>query len=212
MPDLTKDARFWNKAARKYAADPIADEAGYERSLARTREFMKPEDAVFEFGCGTGTSALKLAPGCARLLATDLSSEMIAIAQEKAASAGFPHLTFEVGTADEARWPEGGFDFACGFNILHLVQDRGAALRGVHRLLKPGGIFISKTPCLAEMNVMIRLAVPVLQAIGKAPHVDIHSAEQLAADIEAAGFEIMANERHGSGRKDSRPFIVARKI
>jgi nucleotide-binding universal stress UspA family protein len=35
-----KDAQFWDKLARRYAASPIADEAGFERTLARTREAL----------------------------------------------------------------------------------------------------------------------------------------------------------------------------
>ena len=31
---VTNDARFWDRIARKYAADPIADSAGYERTIA----------------------------------------------------------------------------------------------------------------------------------------------------------------------------------
>lgn len=103
-------------------------------------------------------------------------------------------------------------DAATGFNILHLVANREAALRGVHRLLKPGGLFISKTPCVGEMGVFIRLLVPLMQAFGQAPYVALFSAEELERDIEAAGFEIVARERHASRGKDRRPFLVARKL
>ena len=72
-----------------------------------------------------------------------------------------------------------GRDVALGFNVLHLVVARELALRGVHRLLKPGGLFISKTPCLKEMNPIMRMALPVMQVIGKAPHVAVFSAEDL---------------------------------
>ena len=74
------DERFWNRVARKYAALPIADVAGYERSLERTRSYLRPTDKVLEFGCGTGGTALKLAPSVASIVATDISGEMIAIA------------------------------------------------------------------------------------------------------------------------------------
>ena len=69
---------------------------------------------------------------------------------------------------------------------------------------------MSKTPCLAEMNPLIRLAVPVMQFVGK-PYVAIFSATALEREIEAAGFAIIERARHGSGRKDARIFIAARK-
>ncbi len=211
MFQVKNDARFWDRIARKYAADPIADMAGYERTLERTRDYLNGDQAAFEFGCGTGTTALKLAPSVRRIVATDISSEMIAIAREKAKAEGAANVAFEVATPDRAPWPDGTFDVAFGFNILHLVAAREAALRGVHRLLKPGGLFISKTPCLKDMNLIVRMAVPVMQVFGKAPYVAFFSAEDLEGDVTAAGFEIIERARHGSRGNDSRPFLVAQR-
>jgi ubiquinone/menaquinone biosynthesis C-methylase UbiE len=205
------NARFWDRIARKYAANPIADMAGYERSLERTQSYLKRDDTAFEFGCGTGTTALRLAPFLGRIVATDVSSAMIAIALEKAAGDGRSNATFEVATPDTARWPDGAFDVALGFNVLHLVPAREAALRGVYRLLKSGGLFISKTPCLKEMNPLIRLALPAMQFFGKAPYVAFLSAQELEGEMAAAGFEIIERARHASRRRDARPFLVARK-
>lgn len=206
------NARFWDRLARKYAASPIADMAGYERTLEETRRYLKPTDTAFEFGCGTGATALKLAPAVARYVATDLSSEMIAIARERAAAEKSQNLEFAVGVPDAASWPDASFDAAFGFNVLHLVTDRAATLRGVHRLLKPGGVFISKTPVLTEMGPLLRLALPLMQAVGKAPHVGFFSAEQLEREIAEAGFEIVERARHGSGKKEKRVFLAARKL
>lgn len=203
--------RFWDRTARKYASDPIADVAGYERSLERTRHYLKGHEAAFEFGCGTGTSALKLAPSVGRIVATDISGEMIAIAREKAKADGVGNVTFEVATPEAAPWPDGSFDVALGFNILHLVDDLDAALRSVHRLLKPGGLFISKTACLKEMNPLLRVAVPLMQLVGKAPHVAFLSADDLQRAMRAVGFEIVELARHASRGKDFRPFVVARR-
>jgi len=211
MFHVKNDARFWDRIARKYAADSIADMAGYERTLERTREYLKGDQEAFEFGCGTGTTALKLAPSVRRIAATDISSEMIAIAREKAEAEGAANVAFEVATPERAPWPDGTFDVAFGFNILHLVAAREAALRAVHRLLKPGGLFISKTPCLKEMNLIVRMAVPVMQVFGKAPYVAVFSAEELEGDVTAAGFEIIERARHGSRGNDPRPFLVAQR-
>jgi ubiquinone/menaquinone biosynthesis C-methylase UbiE len=210
MPSIADDARFWDRIARKYANDRIADMAGYERTLERTRHYLKSDDTVFELGCGTGTTALRLAPSAGRIVATDISSEMIAIAREKAVAEGRLNAEFEVATPDAAPWPDGAFDVALGFNVLHLVVAREAALRGVHRLLKPGGLFISKTPCLKEMS-LVRLAVPVMQLIGKAPYVAVFSGEDLERELAAAGFAVVERARHASRGKDPRPFLVARK-
>jgi 2-polyprenyl-3-methyl-5-hydroxy-6-metoxy-1,4-benzoquinol methylase len=211
MPRTIDDARFWDRTARKYAADVIADPAGYERTLERTRQHLKAGDTVLEVGCGTGTTALRLAHCVARLVATDVSSEMIAIAREKAAAQGCANAAFEVARADAAEGPDRSFDAVLAFNVLHLVAEREAVLRNIHRLLKPGGLFISKTPCLAQMGLPVRLLVPVMQAIGKAPHVAFFTDAELEREIAAAGFKIVERARHGTRGKDTRPFLVARK-
>ena len=76
----SRKARFWDRIARKYATDPIADLPGYEATLRRVQGLLTAEMDVLEIGCGTGSTALRLAPFTRRLLATDVSSEMIAIA------------------------------------------------------------------------------------------------------------------------------------
>lgn len=211
MLQVANDARFWDRAARKYSASKISDMAGYERTLERTRRYLKGGDTVFEFGCGTGTTALKLAPAVGRMMATDISAEMIAIAREKAAAESCANVEFKVATPGAMSCPDATFDVALGFNILHLVKEREAALKGVHRLLKPSGLFISKTPCLAEMNPLIRIAVPLMQLVGKAPYVGFFDRTGLEREIVAAGFDIIAHERHASRGRDVRPFLVARK-
>lgn len=211
MLRIANDARFWDRAARKYAADPISDMAGYERTLERTRHYLKSGDTVLEVGCGTGTTALRLAPSVARIVGTDISDGMIAIAREKAKAEGCANLAFEVGTPDAAPWPEATFDVVLGFNLLHLVAVRAAAMAGIHRLLKPGGLFISKTPCLKEMNPVFRVVLPAMQMIGKAPYVAFLSAGDIERELAMAGFEIVERGRHASRGRDVRPFFVARR-
>lgn len=200
----TKSPSFWDSAARKYAAQPVADPDGYERTLERTRHYLKGTDTVVEFGCGTGTTALKLAPAVARMVASDISPEMIAIGREKAQAEVKTNIEFAVATPEAAPWSDAEFDAALAFNLLHLVQARQAALASVHRVLKPGGLFISKTPCPADANPIFRALVPVMQVVGKAPYVAFFSAEELEREITAAGFEIIERARHGSRGKDAR--------
>ena len=212
MPTTDSDARFWDRAARKYAAAKIADPDGYERTLERARHYLKPEHAVFEFGCGTGTTALKLASSVTRYVATDVSAEMVAIGREKAAAEGVRNIEFLAAAPGAASQPDASFGAAMAFNVLHLIEARAAVYSAVHKLLKPGGLFISKTPCLSEMNPIFRLLVPVMQVFGRAPYVAFFSAQELEREIAAAGFEIVERDRHGSKRKDARIFLVARKV
>jgi ubiquinone/menaquinone biosynthesis C-methylase UbiE len=211
VPPATK-ARFWDRVARQYAADPIADMAGYETTLRRVAALLTPAQRVREIGCGTGTTALRLAAGTREWVATDVSSGMIAIAREKLAAQPLPQLRFEVADAEAPVAAGAGHDAVLAFNVLHLVTDLEVALAAVVGALKPGGRLISKTPCLAEMNPLVpRVLVPLMRLIGKAPAVLVFDAAQLQAAFERHGLAIEAVERHGTQRKDIRVFIVARK-
>ncbi|MBT9456631.1 MAG: class I SAM-dependent methyltransferase [Burkholderiaceae bacterium] len=207
-----RKARFWDRIARKYAADPIADLAGYEATLARVQGLLSAEQDVLEIGCGTGTTALRLAPFTRRLLATDVSTSMIAIACEKLAVQPLPQLSFAVADADAPAFGQGGYDAVLAFNLLHLVDDLDHALKLAVQALGPGGLLISKTPCIAEMNPLVPyLALPLMRAIGKAPQVLCFKEEGLLSAMARQGLEIVSVERHGTRGKDIRAFVVARK-
>ena len=208
---LRTDAKFWDGAAKKYAASVISDIAGYERTLERMRGLLGPRFKVLELGCGTGSTALRLAGVVEKYVATDISSAMIALANEKLATAPGLSLTFREATAESVAAEGVRYDAVLGLNYLHLVRDLPGTLRSIHSLLVPGGLFISKSVCLADMNPLIRLAIPVMQFIGKAPHVNVLSADDLEREIKDVGFDILAVERHASKGRDARPFILAQK-
>lgn len=209
---VSRKARFWDRIARKYAADPIADMPGYEATLRRVQGLLTAEMNVLEIGCGTGSTALRLAPFTRRLLATDVSAGMIGIAREKLAAEPLPQLAFALADADAPAAGPGDYHAVLAFNLLHLVSDLDGALASAVQALRPGGLLISKTACVAEMNPLIRwLAIPVMQAIGKAPHVLLFDADTLQAAMVRQGLVIEAVERHGTKGKDIRVFIVARK-
>lgn len=212
-PTAAKKARFWDKIARKYATDPIADMAGYEATLDRTRALLDPTHRVLEVGCGTGTTAQRLAPSTGRYVATDVSPEMIAIAREKLAAAPQANLEFQVADADAPLFGQACYDAVLAFNLLHLVSDLDAALSSARRALVPGGLLISKTPCISDMNLLVpKVLLPLMRLVGKAPPVLCFRAPELQDALERNGFEVVAVERHGTKKgKDIRAFIVARK-
>lgn len=211
-PTYEKDINFWDKIASKYADSKISDMKGYERTLSRTGDFLTTNTSVLELGCGTGTTALHLAQSCGQYLATDISSAMIGIANEKNLETPQDNLSFRVATARNLNGSSSEFDRVLGFNYLHLVPDLNQCLNSIHGHLKPGGLFISKTPCLGDMNLIIRLIIPVMRLLGKAPASILTFSESgLIKAIKTAGFTIDVIEHHKTDGKDTRPFIVARK-
>lgn len=201
-----RSTQFWDKVAERYAARPIKDLAAYEAMLSDAASWLSSTDEVLEIGCGTGGTAIRLAPHVARWRATDGSAEMIRIARAKPAP---PNLDFVV--ADAERAFEGGpFDVICAFLVLHLVPDMRGTLQTIHRQLKPGGLLISKTYCFRDMNfVMRRLVIPSLQVAGFIPRFAVLRNAELRRAITDAGFTIEAS--HVFGTNQHAHYIVARK-
>lgn len=202
-----KDARFWDRIARRYAKTPVKDMESYDLTMDRTRAHLAPDDTVLELGCGTGTTALRLADAVGRMTATDISPEMIAIADEKLADHEADNVRFEA--AEIATSDAGPFDVVMGYNLLHLVDDLDAALSAIAERVRPGGLFVSKTVCLAKGGWYFRPMVKAMQWFGKAPFVGFLSIRELENRIENAGFTIIE-----TGTFPASPparFVVARK-
>ncbi|MEQ9240383.1 class I SAM-dependent methyltransferase [Roseovarius indicus] len=207
---------FWDKQAARYARSPIADEGAYAETLGRVRSYLHPSDRVLELGCGTGTTALKLADAVAHVTASDISGEMVRIGQEKAARQGVTNVDFLAAEPGDAALAKGGpHDVVMAFNLLHLIEDMPKALREMAKLVRPGGLFISKTFCRpgpGEANFeyrMTRLALPLMQLVGKAPHVAFMPIQTLESEIEAAGLKIIETGNYPA--RPPRRFVVASK-
>ncbi len=201
--------RFWDQAAAKYAAKPVADVAAYEASLDRVRSYLAPEHRVLEIGCGTGTTALTLAPHVAELTATDVSPKMLDIARQKARDANITNVEFRVATVDDPSLTPGSYDVVMAFNLLHLLEEIPRAVRRAAELLKPGGLLLSKTPCIGELGAVVKIAIPVLQWFGKAPFVNFVTQSQLGDAVRNANLAVLEQGLYPVKRRSL--FIAARK-
>jgi len=200
-------AEFWDRVAPGYSKQPISDTESYARKLNATQALMKPNMKVLEFGCGTGSTALEHAPHVASLDATDVSATMVAIGRQKAEDAGIENVNFSQSSIEEFD-DNRSYDMVLALNLFHLLPDRAAAFKKIHRLLKPGGFFISSTVCLADRMWYLRPVIPVLQWLGKAPYVDFLAANDVLLELAAAGFETQEHWTHGRANS---LFVVANK-
>lgn len=188
---MKRSDTFWDSAADKYARRPIGNEAAYAQTLDRTRAYLSTDQHVLEIGCGTGTTALKLCPGVGHLTGTDISGRMIEIAQEKAQNQAVNNVTFAKQTIDDIATGSDRYDVVLGFNILHLLDQPEDAIAALHKVIKPGGMFITKTPCLGERHGYLKPLIWVMQKLGKAPHVHFLNYARLENMIRTAGFEVI---------------------
>ena len=202
-----KDQRFWDRTAEKYSRQAISDEETYEKKLAITRKYLRPDAQVFEFGCGTGSTAILHAPHVNHILATDVAGNMLEIGRQRAAEAGVANITFERSGIEAFDAKGRTFDVVLGLNIIHLCREPGEVMKKVRSLLRPGGYFIQSTVCLKDVMPVAPFIIPFMQLIGKAPHVTMMRKDNLQAMISEAGFSVVETFR--PEKKLSAEFIVA---
>ncbi len=206
---MAETADFWDRVADRYAAKPVKDAASYEATLERTRAHLSGRNEVLEVGCGTGTTALRLAASVERITATDVSARMIAIAREKARAQAVENVRLEQATLFDPGLAPGSFDAVLAFNLLHLLPDLPGALRRIHALLVPGGVFVSKTICLGDRARLWRPVLAVMRALGLAPEVTFLRSAELEDEVEISGFAIVESEFLPASSASR--FVVARK-
>ena len=199
---------FWDRNAPKYAKSKIGDMPAYEATLDRIRHYLEPHHRMLEFACGTGSTALILRDHVKHIIGTDISGEMQRIATTKAADAGATNVEFRKAGAFDLQ-PDGPFDVVFGSSILHLLPGWPDNIRKLREHVKPGGLFITKTPCLKHANILIRGIIPVMRLVGYAPYVKSLSIAEVDAEIEKAGFEILETGQFQKGMPSR--FVVARR-
>lgn len=205
---MKNTAQFWNKIAPRYAKQPIGDEAAYHHKLDLTRAALSPDAEVLEIGCGTGTTAIAHAPFCRSIRATDFAPDMLAIARERAAAAGVTNVHFEVADATRLNADGNRYDAVLALSLLHLVPDWRALVVEAAKWLKPGGVLVTNTVCIKEMNGILPKLLPLMTLVGMAPKVMKIDTPDLFAAHAAAGLVV---EHHHVAPKDRARFLIGRK-
>lgn len=205
---MAKPHKFWNRLAKFYSKQPVADEGAYQKKLQVTRGYFRADMEVLEFGCGTGSTAINHAPYVKHIQAIDFSSKMIEIATTKASAAKVKNVTFQQASINDLDVSDQTFDAVMGHSILHLLDNKDDVIAKVHKLLKPGGVFISSTACIGDGMKIMKALLPIGQFFGVLPVLKFFTSQELENSLIHAGFKIDHQWTPGSG--DS-VFIVAKK-
>ena len=205
---MQQAVRFWDRIADRYAAKPIADEEAYEHKLSVTRRHLRPDMNMLELGCGTGGTAIRHAPCVRHVRAVDISPRMIEIAKGRAYDANVRNVSFEVAAVEDLDVADESVSVVLGMSLLHLLDDKEAAIARIHRMLKPGGVFVSSTACIGDGMRWLGLIAPMGRKLGIMPMVKIFTTGELVDAIEAGGFEI---DYRWQPAPNKGVFIVARK-
>jgi 2-polyprenyl-3-methyl-5-hydroxy-6-metoxy-1,4-benzoquinol methylase len=204
---MDKSEKFWNRSANGYDKEEMKDKEVRTKILERTRKYLKKQQNVLDFGCATGILSNEIAGDVNMVYGIDISAEMIKIAQSKARARNIQNVDYSHATIFDGKYKAGSFDVILGVYMLHLLDDMPKALKRIHELLKPGGCFISVTPCLEKS--LAGMALSLVSKIGLIPSLSLLSVAELESFITQAGFKI--NETACLQKTGRQHFIVAKK-
>lgn len=123
----------WRRTDRSFA--------GLSRHLDAAIAAAAPASGrAVDLGCGAGETSLALATARPdlRITGVDLSPALVAIARERAATAGVTNVAFVAGAVPEALAAEALFDLAFSRHGVMFFDDPTAAFRGIAAALAPG--------------------------------------------------------------------------
>ncbi|MEW5717567.1 MAG: class I SAM-dependent methyltransferase [Chloroflexota bacterium] len=125
--------------ARAYATSAIHAQG---ESLARLVELTKPQCAwnVLDVSTGAGHTALTFAPRVARVIATDLTPEMLDEARKIAQERGIANVEFRPADAHALPFDDNKFDLVTNRLALHHYLNARKAIAEMARVCKRGGI------------------------------------------------------------------------
>jgi SAM-dependent methyltransferase len=150
---------------------------------------------VADLGCGIGTvtgDLARLVGSTGQVAGVDLSPDQLAQARARLAGAAFAHVTFVEASATSTGLPEASFDLVyCRFLLLHLVEPH-AALREMHRLLRPQGILVCEdgdlTSAGSEPPSALGLFADLFGRLGPTRKVDYTLGRRLYHLVRDAGY------------------------
>jgi len=124
---------------------------------------LAPGERVIELGCGGGMDTLiasRMVGPEGRVLAIDMTAEMLEKARRSAEEMGATNIDFHLGYIEEIPVPDGWADVIISNGVINLVPDKPRLFAEMRRALKPeghlqiGDIVVQKTvPDSAKRNI-----------------------------------------------------------
>jgi SAM-dependent methyltransferase len=198
----TKMRTEWRSAAagwRKWHDVVEAAEGGQVHSATLVElAGIGPGDVVLDVAGGYGEPSLTAARAVGpsgRVVCTDLSPEMLAFGQERAATAGLDNIAFIASDAEQLDFADESFNAVLSRAGLMFLPDVASTLTRLHTFLTPGGR-LAASVWGPPPTVQFTAAMPIIFAAlalpppppGRPGVFALADAERLAALVAGAGF------------------------
>ena len=197
-----------------YGYDSAEVQDGYiDRDANVVADFLTPRLSpglsVLDCGCGPGPITLGLARAVApggSAVGIDIEPGMIERANALAADSGLDNVSFQVADIYDLPFEDGAFDVVLSSAVIEHLSEPVRALRELRRVTRTGGIaavirtdwsFPFIVPDCPEFHRFFQLFEAGFNRIGGS----LNRGRYLAADMSAAGFDVVEFETRLSNRR-----------
>jgi len=173
----------WNR-------DSLAGRRRLDRRFEDLQRFLAVSEGetLLELGCGTGLWTKRLAALPIRIVAVELSPDLVARARREVQN---PRVEFLEGDAERLPHPDQSFRFVCGLSVLHHL-DIERTLREVWRVLQPGGRVWFSEPNMLNPQILVQKNIPPIKRwAGDTPGETAFFRWPLRRKMRAAGFSFV---------------------
>ena len=182
-------AEAFGYSPEELAAIPAEANMGLSCGNPTATAGLRPGEVVVDLGSGGGLdvflAARKVGP-TGKAIGIDMTPEMIDRAREPGPRQGLANVEFHLSTIDRIPLPDASVDCVISNCVINLAPDKGAVLREVFRVLKPGGR-VAVSDIALKKSLPPELAADVVAYVGcVAGAVPI---DDYVADLRAAGFD-----------------------
>lgn len=135
-------AEAFGYSAEDLASIPADANMGLSCGNPTATANLRPGEVVVDLGCGGGLdvflAARKVGP-TGKAIGIDMTPSMLERAKASAKQQGLENVEFHQATIDKLPLADSSVDCVISNCVINLVPDKGAVLREIARVLKPGG-------------------------------------------------------------------------
>jgi ubiquinone/menaquinone biosynthesis C-methylase UbiE len=206
-----KQEKYWSRFVDTFNEDQryiVGEEV--QRELIDRLSQERDLGEIVELGCGAGFYTRVLAENANRVIATDLSDEMLETARTMLKD--LQNVAIEKADCEKTSFPDDRFDSVFMANLVHIIENPLITIKESHRVLKDGGLIIIISYTSYGMNLFQKLGLifRFLKAWGKPPKgFRSFSPDGLRSLVESAGFKV--EQVQLIGNKSKGLYLIARK-
>lgn len=145
---------------------------------------------VLDIGCGAGHVSYAAAPLAAKVIAYDLSAEMLAVVSAAALERNLPNIEVQKGSAEKLPFEDNAFDVVVTRFSAHHWLDVPGALAEINRVLKPEGVAVV-VDIVSPESALNDTVLQTVEILRDASHVRDYRVSEWKSMFGAAGFSVV---------------------